>query len=456
MRKTLVIASREYQASVRSKAFIISLVIMPVLMSAGYVLQQLFKNTEKKTGRAFALIDRTPGEALWKVIKWKAKAEPAYKIEHVDPEVNDPAKFEQRKLELSRRVESGELLGFVVIGAGVYPTVKTPFPPEEEKKKDRWAIRYQSSSPANDDFPFWVKEKVDEAVREERCRIEARLWRPIQEQSGQKTVKSVPQELLQMVTQVTMPIHLSKGGLTQKSALGKITDAPEEARVAAFAVPFGLMMLMFIVVMIGATPLMQGIIEEKMQRIAEVLLGSVQPFELMMGKLLGMAGVSLTLVGIYLGGGYLALHHLGYARYLPTHLLAWFLVFEVLSVFMYGSLFIAVGAACTDTKETQAMLMPVMLVACIPFFILGAVLQDPESPLAEWMSFFPFATPMLMIVRQALVPHMDWWQPVLGAVLVLLTTLLCIYAAGRIFRVGLLMQGKGARFSDLVRWVFRG
>jgi ABC-2 type transport system permease protein len=456
MRKTLVIASREYQASVRSKAFIISLVIMPVLMSAGYVLQQLFKDTAKKMGRPFAVIDRTPGEALWKVIKRKARTEPAYKIEHVDPGANDPARFEQRKLELSRRVENGELLGFVVIGAGVYPTEKTPFPPQEEQEKDHWAIRYQRNNPANDDFPVWVKGIVDKAVRKERCRLEARLWKPAQQHSGKKTSKSVPKELCQMATQVTTPIHLSKGGLSQETPLGKVTDAPEEEPFARFAVPFGLMMLMFMVVMIGATPLMQGIIEEKMQRIAEVLLGSVQPFELMMGKLLGMAGVSLTLVGIYLGGGYLALHHLGYAKYLPSHLLAWFLVFQVLSVFMYGSLFIAVGAACTDTKETQAMLMPVMLVVCMPFFILGAVLQDPESPLAEWMSFFPFATPMLMIVRQALVPHLDWWQPVLGAVLVLLTTLLCIYAAGRIFRVGLLMQGKGARFSDLVRWVFRG
>jgi ABC-2 type transport system permease protein len=161
-------------------------------------------------------------------------------------------------------------------------------------------------------------------------------------------------------------------------------------------------------------------------------------------------------VAVYLGGGYWVLLQMGYARYLAADLVAWFLVFQVLSVLMYGSLFIAVGAACTDTKETQALLMPVMLLACLPMFVVGPILQDPDSSFAEWMSFIPFATPMLMITRQAIPPGVPTWQPLLGVAVVLLTTVLCVYAAGRIFRVGILLQGKGAKFNDLVRWVFRG
>jgi ABC-2 type transport system permease protein len=72
------------------------------------------------------------------------------------------------------------------------------------------------------------------------------------------------------------------------------------------------------------------------------------------------------------------------------------------------------------------------------------------------VSFFPFATPMLMIARQAASPGLPWWQPVVGMAGVVVTTLLCVWAAGRIFRVGLLLQGKGAKMSDLVRWVFHG
>ena len=196
--------------------------------------------------------------------------------------------------------------------------------------------------------------------------------------------------------------------------------------------------------------------EEKIQRIAEVLLGSVRPFQLMMGKLLGIVGVSLTLVAVYLAGAYWAAERFDFADLIPVDLLVWFLVYQVLSVLMYGSLFIAVGAACTDTKETQTMLLPVMLLACLPMFVMANVIREPNSSFALGASLFPFATPMLMIARQAVPPGIPVWQPVVGVVLVLATTLLCVYAAGRIFRVGILMQGKGARFSQLFQWVFRG
>jgi ABC-2 type transport system permease protein len=97
-----------------------------------------------------------------------------------------------------------------------------------------------------------------------------------------------------------------------------------------------------------------------------------------------------------------------------------------------------------------------MLLAMLPLFIIGNVMREPNSPVATGLSFFPFATPMLMIARQAVPPGLPWWQPAVGVVVVLATTVLCVYAAGRIFRVGILMQGKGARLGEMVRWVFRG
>jgi ABC-type Na+ efflux pump permease subunit len=127
-----------------------------------------------------------------------------------------------------------------------------------------------------------------------------------------------------------------------------------------------------------------------------------------------------------------------------------------LAALMYGSLFIAIGAACTDMKETQNLLWPVMLLACLPMFVLGNVLQEPNSAVATSLSFFPFATPMLMILRLSIPPGVAVWQPLLGVVLVLATTLLCVWAAGRIFRVGILMQGKGAKLGEMLHWVFRG
>jgi ABC-2 type transport system permease protein len=92
----------------------------------------------------------------------------------------------------------------------------------------------------------------------------------------------------------------------------------------------------------------------------------------------------------------------------------------------------------------------------LPLFIWVNVIQEPTSAFSTAVSLFPPATPMLMVARQAVPPGIPVWQPLLGIALVLATTFLCVYAAGRIFRVGLLMQGKGARFGDLVRWVIRG
>src|SRR5438477_52909 len=110
---------------------------------------------------------------------------------------------------------------------------------------------------------------------------------------------------------------------------GAIVDYKGKERAAEFLVPFALLMLMFMVIFMGATPLMQGVVEEKIQRIAEVLLGSVRPFELMMGKLFGLVGVSLTMSAVYLVGGYWLAHRYGFTRFVPVDLLLWFLLFQV-------------------------------------------------------------------------------------------------------------------------------
>jgi ABC-2 type transport system permease protein len=97
-----------------------------------------------------------------------------------------------------------------------------------------------------------------------------------------------------------------------------------------------------------------------------------------------------------------------------------------------------------------------MLFAALPLFALGPIMTDPNGKVAVACSAFPFATPMILVARESVPPGVPWWQMLAGIVLVLATTVLCVWAAGRIFRVGILMQGKGARFKDMVQWVLRG
>jgi ABC-2 type transport system permease protein len=192
-----------------------------------------------------------------------------------------------------------------------------------------------------------------------------------------------------------------------------------------------------------------------MQRIAEMILGSIRPFELMMGKLLGLMGVSLTLAALYLAAAYAVAHHYEVAQLVSPTIIAWFIVYLALAIVMYGAMFIAVGAACSDMRDTQTMLWPVMLVAMLPLFVWVNVAKEPGSTFSTAMSFVPTATPMLMMIRLAIPPGIGWWQPVLGLAMMLLTTIAFVYIAARIFRVGILMQGKGANLRDLARWLFQ-
>jgi ABC-2 type transport system permease protein len=357
---------------------------------------------------------------------------PAFRLERVKPAADSEGTKRQR-FELSKRVREGELFGFFEIGGDVETPPLVPGIPHPE---DRNVVRYQTNSPTYDEFPVFLERAVNSLVKRDRC--EDFHLNPLQ------------------VDQASMPVPLERKGLSEKNANGEIGEAADHNRLATLMVPFGFMMMMFLVIMVGGPPLMQGVIEEKMQRIAEVLLGSVSPFDLMMGKLIGMVGVALTLSAVYLGGAYWAAHYFGFAEYLAPEMLVWFVLFLPLSVLMFGSLFIAVGAACTDSKEAQTMMFPVLMLAMIPMFVWLPVVQDPNSTFATWISFFPFATPLLMVLRLAVSPGPPLWQPILGIGIVLATTLLCVYAAGRVFRVGILMQGKGAKVSEVIRWVFRG
>ncbi len=464
MRKVWVVAVREYLASVRTKSFIIGIVLMPVLMGGSAIAQLLLGDQVDVRPKHFAVLDRTPGQAIYPGLKLAADkqnellADPARGKQKMAPFLLEsvPAPTEdglpQRRLDLSERVRQGELVGFLEIGPDVLKALPIsdalkagrPEPADADEAEgealsglEPYALRYQTNRPSYMEFPKWAEKVVSALVQ---------------------TTRALDEGVAPLaVTKIVQPVPLLTKGLTSRDPeTGEITDARDQNPLVALLLPGGLLILMFMLVLLGAAPLMQGVMEEKMQRIAEVLLGSVQPFQLMLGKILGMAGVSLTMAAVYLAGTYATVRHFGYTEYLSAEIIAWFLLYQVLAVFMFGSIYAAVGAACTDMKEAQAMLTPVTIIIMLPLFVWINVVREPTSVFSTAASLFPTATPMLMIARLAVPPGIPWWQPVLGVVVVLAATLLCVYAAGRIFRVGLLMQGKAPRLGELLRWVFRG
>ena len=213
------------------------------------------------------------------------------------------------------------------------------------------------------------------------------------------------------------------------------------------------MFLLFLPIMTISPQLINTVLEEKMSRISEVLLGSVQPFELMMGKLAGSGAVSSVLALLYMSGAYAAAAYFGVADAVTGTMLAAFVVYLVLAMFLFGALYISVGAACTNLKDAQSLVTPLMLITIVPLFTWMMVLRAPDSTASVLLSLFPPATPFLMLLRISVSPGPPLWQVILSVVLTAATTIGVIWAAGRIFRVGLLMQGKTPSFAELLRWV---
>lgn len=448
-RKTIVIAVREYQAAIRTKTFLVSLILMPVFMGGSIGVQVLLRDKVDTTDKRIALVDctgRLAGAILADAERRnntdifqgegaeRKQTQPRFVFESVAPPADpSPEALQALTLELSDRVRKRELFAFAIIPADAISRAASAATPVTTPSA---GVAYHSNSPTYDDARRWLTGALTKHAHEARlsdANVDTKL-----------------------VMNALSPLRVDNLGLVSREVTGEIKAAEKTNELATFFIPFGLLMLMFMVVMISAQPLLQSVLEEKMQRIAEVLVACASPFELMMGKLLGTAGVSLTIVCVYLLGGLFAMERLGVAGLFPKHLIGWFILYQCLAVLMFGSMFSAVGAAVNDLKEAQNLVTPLMLVVVVPLFIWFNVVKEPNASFSVIASFFPFATPMLMIVRMAVPPGVPTWQPVVGALGVMMTTVACVFAAGRVFRIGILMQGKAPKLRELIGWMLHG
>jgi len=438
MRKILRLIRREYKASVKTKGFIIGLILAPIFMGGGLIVFALLKDRVDTTDKTMAVIDRSGmvAQVLVEAAENRRKTEvydektgkkvkPEYIFEIVEPDEEDP---EAQRLKLSDRVRNGELHAFIEIG----PDVVHP-------KEDRATVRiaYHAKNAAMDDLRGWLNWPINNYLRKLRLADAG-----IDESSVKDLFHWMDVDALGLVS--------------VDKETGEVKGAERANKVEAILIPIALMMLMFLMVMMGVPGLLQSVMEEKTQRIAEVLLGSIKPFEFMMGKVLSGVAIALTSSAVYFIGGILVVRHMGYERYIPYHMLPWFFAYMLMAIIMFGAMAAALGSTCSEAKDAQSLTFPMMLPMLIPMFVYFPVVKEPMSSFATWMSLIPPFTPTLMLLRQTTPAGIPFWQPCVGMLGVLLFTVLFVWAGGRIFRVAILMQGTPPKLKNIIRWAIRG
>jgi ABC-2 type transport system permease protein len=251
--------------------------------------------------------------------------------------------------------------------------------------------------------------------------------------------------------------------VTRISAEGEQSREIFQALAMVFA---GVTYMMFLVY---GQLIVRAVLEEKTSYVVEVMVSSVRPWEMMLGKMFGVGAVGLTQIGIWvvvagllatfgLSGAAAALAERGIdlsqLRF-PVGLFAWALTYFVLGYFLYAGLFLAAGASLSNEQDAQQVVTPLVLVILVGFVLVISVIETPDSPWAVVGSLIPLFSPMIVPARLA-ISHVPFWELAVSLTLLVLSLLGAAWVAGRIYRVGVLMRGKRPSLPELLRWVRHG
>lgn len=467
MHKLWVIAHREYVAMVGTKAFVFTLVMMPILMFGSLLVMPIVNKVSSGknrkiiiadgTGKLFQPIEKaaslrndwvrklaapTAGDSDASLKKdleragFMGQASDTWEISQAEGPMTD-----ERRLELSDQLRSGELYAFVELPVDLLDL------PAEPKLKESSAK--EQVSEANAGPKFYSQDALISEVRGWLGAIinqEARLTRI--SQAGLGNIDPT------VFARIDTKIELSPNLPIQPSDKGKAGNTSAMDSLIAMFLPFGVMMLMFMVILMAAQPMLESAMEEKNLRISELLLGSVTPSQLMGGKLLGNVAGSLIIFVLYGSGGLFFLNSQGLADKLPVSVLPWFLLFQLLGVLFFSSIFLTVGASVNELKEAQSLLLPVWMVLMMPMMVWFIAIRDPNGPVATTLSFFPPSCPMMMVLRLASGTTVPYWQPPVAALIMIVSTYLIVRIAGHIYRAGLLRNEGVRSITQLFRRSF--
>jgi len=436
MRKILAVIKREYIQIVRTKGFIIGTILGPVLMAGMLVVPMLVASMsvekQETIGVAdlsrdiFLDLDKKLGEEEYR-LKDGFRRYVLKKFERfAGSSVNE------LKKDLNAKVLNKELSAYILIPEHVLGDEAAVSAVQEAGSGDN-DIEYVSQHTTDYEKLGSLNSALNSVIIEKRLKREG----------------LDPEKISQFIQRVRLkPIKVTKKG-------------EEEDTMGTFWVSYFLALIIYMAIFIYGSVIMRGVIEEKSSRVIEIILSSMRPFQLMLGKILGIGAVGLTQFSIW------AIFGLAVTSFsksfipagveislvsIPAYVFVYFVVFFILGYFLYATFYAAVGSMVNSEKEAQQLVMPITMFLILPLLLLIFVIRSPDSGLSVFLSLFPLFTPIIMMLRIAvLLP--PFIQIGASIVLLILAVLLMTWLAAKIYRVGVLMYGKPPRFAEIVRWI---
>lgn len=419
MKNVVPILKREYLSRVKTKGFWISTAILPIFIGAIMILPTLIAAMSKTSPEPVIIVDRAGDffpvlKSVFDGVEDKSQLPPLELYRGTEPVA------EIRKTLNERSEKEGDIQGYIIV---------------DRESLQAGELTYFARNPSS---ALSGGETFRPRFREAVTRY--RLTKLGLEQKDVDLVtKSIDLEVL------------------------KATNDPkkEESGVSAFLVSFLMVMFIYFSLIFYGIYVLKGVLEEKSNRIVEVIVSSVKPFHLMIGKIVGIGAVGLTQITIWVVFlilftapqvlGMLSVEKDMIPSISPM-LIVFFPIYFVLGFLLYATIYAGIGSMFNSDEDAQQMVSAANMMLIVPIMLVGAVMKNPSGTMSTVASLFPFFTPILMYLRIA-VQTPPAWQIALSLVLMVVTIGLMILLVSKIYRVGILMYGKKPTLPELVRWL---
>lgn len=435
MSQVSIIIGREFNERVRKKSFIITTLLMPLLMIGLMFAPMLIMKYSRGDEKQIAVIDDSG--------------------------------------LIAPQLQSGEEL--------VFQTTDLSTEAARKELTDKFGVLYIGSDILTN--PNNVKLYVNSSSS---LTVESNITGQLEEIIEAEKLKSYNIENL---SQILQEVKTTVGMQTFRNDESQEEESQAKSSVIATGVGFVLGMILYMFLLIYGSMVMQSVIEEKNNRVLEVVVSSISPFRLMLGKILGIASVAVVQVLIWgvlvCGVGALVMPHLISAEMMgsveamragtldPTaagvdmemvqtlatatdfgyvfQIFAYLLLYVIGGYLLYSAMFAAVGSAVDNVQDAQQLQTPIMLPIILSIFVMMVVMKDPNSPLVFWCSMIPFTSPVVMMAR---IPcGIPTWEIVVSLAVLYATFMAMVWLAAKIYRVGIFMYGKKPTFKELYKWI---